>query len=72
MKTYTAPIFVPIKLAGPSSGGNCRLNILTTDEGCRVWNEGYQEYFFTDQNQTCDEPSYCYEVPMDDLTIYNS
>ncbi len=72
MKTYTTPIFVPIKLAGGGTGGSCKVDVLSTDEGCVVFDEDFGVKLFTDKNNSCEEKSICYDVPQHDTNIYNS
>ena len=78
MKTYTAPIFVPIKLDGAAgtpggTAGGCAMQSIHDPYICPVDDYELGETFFNDGSVcTTDGGDLCYYVPHHDHNVYTS
>ena len=76
MKTYTTPIFKPIKLNLINGGtaGGCAMISNSTENMCKVYDMELGDELFNDDVGCREEVDYklCYYVPTEDRNVYAS
>ncbi len=79
MKTYTTPIFVPIRLEETTMAkGSCKIDSTQAEYQCAVYDSVVRGYIFDSSNNGCTatgasaQDRVCYHVPIASHNIYAS